>query len=197
MALLQRPYGPAPANVSGQNVFAQNIQAALAQGVLPAKQSIIVTTENVLLNPLNSAQLLAVSLPPKVGLEQIPLDINCSGYVTTTNAGNVTLKLYSGTSATVGNDKALGSTGAVAMGTLTGPFMLHARGVYDSVSGLFVGFFESLLYETLVAPTVFSAFQTGVSDSVTPVLTFLVSITTSGAASGTPTTINVQNFSAG
>jgi hypothetical protein len=201
MALMQRPYGPSPANVSGQNVFAQNMQAALAQGVLPALQSIAVTTAVVLTNPLNTAQLLSVPLPPKIGLEQIPLDVNWSGYVKTTNAGNVTLALYSGTSATVGSDTALATTGAVAVTSTTCPFFLHIKGIYDSVSGKFQGYYDGQLNGTVIAPTTLTAIPTGISDAGgagnAPVINFLAAITSSGAAGGTPTTINTQNFSAG
>ena len=118
MGLNRRPYGPSPANVSGQNVFAQNVQAALAQGVLPALQSITVATEVVLTNPLNILQLLGVPLPPKIGNEQIPIDVNLSGYVKTLAASNVTIKIYTGVSATVGNDTALATTGVVSVGTM-------------------------------------------------------------------------------
>lgn len=197
MALSQRPFGPSPQAVSGQNVYSQNVQAALAQGVLPAKQSITVTTEVVLVNPLNTAQLLAVPLPPNIGLEQIPFDIVISGYVKTTAAGNVTIKLYSGTSATVGSDTALASTGAVAVTTTSCPFWLQVKGTYDSVSGKFQGQYNGNINNTVVAGTAITAVPTGISDANDPVMTFLASITSSGAGVATPTTINVQNFSAG
>jgi hypothetical protein len=200
MPRYQGTYGPSPAPVSGQNLFAQSVQAALAQGILPALQSIIATSETVLISPLNSANLLVVPIPPKVGLEQVAFDVNWSGYVKTTNAGNVTLKLYSGTSATVGNDTALATTGAIAVTTTSCPFFLHLKGSYDSVSGKFQGYYDGQLNGTVISPTTFTAVPTGISDAGgtgnAPVLSFLASITSSGAASGTPTTINTQNFAA-
>jgi hypothetical protein len=54
-----------------------------------------------------------------------------------------------------------------------------------------------VLNGTVVAATTFTAVPTGISDSNTPVLSFLASITSSGAAAGTLTTINTQMFSAG
>ena len=167
MGLNRRPYGPSPANVSGQNVFAQNVQAALAQGVLPATQSITVSTEVVLTNPLNSAQLLGVPLPPKVGNEQIPIDVNLSGYVKTLAASNVTIKIYNGVSSTVGSATALATTGA-----------------------------------TVISPTTLTAVPTSITDAGTGtppqyVLNFLASVTSSGSTTTYPTTVNVQDFSAG
>ena len=197
MALSQRPYGPSPAAVSGQNVYSQNVQAALSQGVLPALQTITTSSETFITNPLNSAQLLAVPLPPL--FEQTPFDIYASGYVKTGASGSVTLKLYQGTSSTAGSDKQLGTSGAVTMNSLSGPFCLHATEcIYDSVSGIFSGKFTGVLYETAISAVIFSAFTTGVSNANNPVLTFLLSITSSGASTGaSATTINVQNFSAG
>jgi hypothetical protein len=197
MSLGQRPFGPSPQAVSGQNVFSQNVQAALAQGVLPALQSIASSSETFITNPLNSAQLLAVPIPPGV-LEQIPFDIYVSGYVKTGASGTVTLKLYEGTSSTTGSDKNLGTSGAVTMNSLAGPFCLHCMNcVYDSVSGIFSGSFGGFLYETRIADAIFAAFPTGISNSADPVMTFLLTIASSGAAASTPTTINVQNFSVG
>ena len=202
MGLNRRPYGPSPANVSGQNVFAQNVQAALAQGVLPALQSITVATEVVLTNPLNILQLLGVPLPPKIGNEQIPIDVNLSGYVKTLAASNVTIKIYNGVSATVGNDTALATTGAVSVGTMSCPFFLHIKGIYDSVSGKFQGYYDGQLNGTVISPTTFTAVPTGITDAGTGtppqyVLNFLASVTSSGSTTTYPTTVNVQDFSAG
>lgn len=197
MAQSQRPYGPSPANVSGQNVFAQNVQAALKQGVLPAVQALAGTSETVLTNPLNPAQLLAVPLPGNSGFEQIPFDIYISGKVTTLNSTNVTLKLYSGTSATVGSDVALATSGAVAVNTATAPFFLHVHGVYDSTSGLFTGYYEGQFDNTTIARTNITAQPTGISDANNPAMTFLASATSSAASASNPTTVNTQMFSAG
>jgi len=202
MALSRRPYGPSPANVSGQNVFAQNVQATLNQGVLPALQSITVATEVVLTNPLNSAQLLGVPLPPKIGNEQIPIDVNWSGYIKTLASSNVTLKLYSGVSATVGSDTALATSGSVAVNTTSCPFFLHIKGIYDSVSGKFQGYYDGQLNATVISPTTLTAVPTGVTDAGTGtppqyVLSFLASVTSSGSTPTFPTTVNTQDFSAG
>jgi hypothetical protein len=202
MALNQRPYGPSAGNPAGLSTFAQNAAAVGAvPGPLPALQLVTSATEVVIINPLTAALAtplaLNVALPPKVGLEQIPFDLNVSGYITTTASGNQTLKLYSGTSTTVASDKLLGSSGAIAQNTASAPFYIAAKLIYDSVSGLLCGKIEFYVNKTIVTAVTLSNFVASVSDANDPVLSFLLSLTSSGALTTAITTINVQNFSAG
>lgn len=197
MPLLQRPYGPNPGNPSGLNAFAQNTQAAQAKAVLPAQLAVVATAEQVVPNPLNITLPLCVQTPPQAGCEQIPLDLNVSGYIKTTSSGSVTLKVYSGSSLTVGSNTLLGTTGAQTQNTLTSPFWIKGKLLYDSVSGKLVGTISAYVNGVLIAEATLSNFITGVNDANNPVLSVVLTITASGAASGTPVTLNIQNFSIG
>jgi hypothetical protein len=202
MAVNQRPYGPSPGNPSGLSTFTQNVAAVgTQQGVLPALQLVTSATEVVIINPLTSplaAPLaLNVPLPPKVGLEQMPFDLNGSGYIKTTATGNQTLKLYSGTSTTVASNTLLASSGAIAQNTAIAPFWIIGKLIYDSVSSLLCGKVGFYLNKTLVADVTLSNFVTGVLDTNDPVVSFLLSLTSSGALTTAITTINVQAFTAG
>lgn len=198
MPLAQRPYGPSPTNVSGQSVYSQNIQAALAEGVLPALQSIISATEAKILNPLNSALALSIPLPPKAGLEQIPFDVYISGYIKTTASGTVALGLYADNSATVTSGNLLHKTAsATTQNTATAPFWFHAKLIYDSVSGKLTGQAGGSINNVIDPEIALTNVLTGISDSGDPVLNLSLSITSSGALTTAVTSINVQAFSAG
>jgi hypothetical protein len=202
MALLKRPYGPPTGNPSGVSTFTQNVAAVgTQQGVLPALQEITSATETVILNPLTVPLTIPLALtallPPIVGLEQIPFDLSASGYIKTTAAGNVTLKLYAGSSTTVGSNTLLASSGAIAQATLVAPYWIHGKLIYDSVSGLLCGTAEFYVNKTLVAPVTLSNFVANINDTDDPVASFLLTLTSSGALVANPTTINVQAFTCG
>lgn len=197
MPLQTRPYGPNPGNPSGLSTFAQNTQAAQAKGVLPALLSVVATAEQVVPNPLNITLPLCVQTPPQAGCEQIPLDLNVSGYIKTSSSGSVTLKVYSGSSLTVGSNTLLGTTGAQTQNSASSPFWLKGKLIYDSVSGTLTGTIGAYVNKVLVAEATLSNFVTGVNDANNPVLSLVLTITASGAATGTPVTLNIQNFSIG
>jgi hypothetical protein len=196
-SLWDRPYSP---TTGAAQSAAQTGLSVQAQGnvVLPTSFAVTSSTETVVPNPQNSAAPLIIPIPPnQPSLEQTAFDIIATGYLKTTASGSVTLKLYSGTSLTVGNDTQLATSGAVTQNTATAPFEFHIHGVYDSVSGKLGGWFEGFINNTLIARAALSNVLTGLSNATNPVMSLLLSLTSSGATAGTPTTLNLQKFSAG
>jgi hypothetical protein len=195
MPLSDRPYGPTSGAASVANQTGNNVSAALA-GPLPALQAITAVAETLILNPENLAVALSIAIPPDKNLEQKVLDLFASGYIKTTAAGNVTLKLYAGT--VIAGGSLLGTSGAIAQATTTSPYYVKGRLIYDSVSGTLVGSVQFYVNKTLVAEATLSNFPAGISNlTAAAVAQFCLSITSSGATAGTPTTINVQAFSIG
>lgn len=192
--LLDRPWGANRGNPSGLSVLAQNVQGEQAGDVLPALQTIAVTTAVQIVNPLLPTLPLTVALPPQVGLEQRVFDLIASGYIKTTASGSITLKLYEGTLAT---GTLLKASSAQTQDSATAPFWIKGRFIYDSVSGKLTGTVQFLINNILDAEAVVTNVVTGLSDSNDPVATFTLTITSSGATGSTLTTINVQAFSAG
>ena len=196
MGLWDRPNGPASGAIAVANQIPLNQQAAQA-AVLPALLTLTGTTETVVPNPNNTTVPLVVILPPDTANEQSALDLVATGYCKTTNATNITIKVYSGTSLTVGSDTLLGSSGALALNTATCSWKAKLELLYDSVSGVLAGTIEFYFNKAIVAKVTLSNFVTGLSNTSNPVATFLISCTSSAASAGNPTTFNVQKFSVG
>jgi hypothetical protein len=194
--LYDRPNGPSTGAIAVANQIPLNQQAAQA-GALPATLSLVAATETVMPNPNNTTVPLLITLPPDTPNEQAILLLVASGYIKTTAAGNITIKLYSGTSLTVGSDTLLGSSGAIAQNSAIAPFWALAHLIYDSVSGKLTGKIEFFVNGTIVAAVAVSNTLTGISNSSNPVASFLLSFTSSGAAGGTPTTVSLAKFSVG
>lgn len=196
MSIWQRPNGPTSIAANSAAQSGLNVQASLA-GLFPATLVLTSTTETIMPHPQNAAIAFALPLSPNEGNEQIAWDLEVSGYIITTNTTNVTVKVYSGTSLTVGSDTQLATSGAIAQNTASAPFEMHLHCVYDSVSGKMGGYFEGFINNTLVAKAALSNVITGIKDSNNPVATFLISFTSSAAAGGNATTCVVKNFTAG
>lgn len=177
---------------------------------LPAITPTPVTTEVVVMNPVaipnpllpGVASLpLMVIVPANALLEKTPFEIIASGTIQTVASGTATLKLYgvpsailqAGTAATLGNDTALGTSGAVTQNTATAPFVMHAKDVvYDSTSGKMTGKVGFMVNNVLVAEAAFSAVMTGISGANDPVIGFLLTLTQSAGAAGAQ--IIVEDF---
>lgn len=195
MALSLRPYAPSTNLPNVENVIAQSVQGE-GPGPLPALQTVTSSSETLITNPANSSLALSCAVPPNTNLEQVPFDFNWSGYITTGASGTVTLKVYSGTAIVSGN--LLGSSGAITQNSSTAPFYAAAKLIYDSVSGKLDGKIEFFVNHTLVAAVHVSNTITSVSNTTDPVAQFCVSITSSGASTGSAATvINTQNLSVG
>lgn len=193
MALSKRPFTPGTNLPNVSSVISQSVQGE-GPGPLPALQSISATTEQLIVNPFNTAIALSCAIPPNTNLEQQPLNFNWSGYIKTTANGNITLKIYSGTSL---SGTLLGSSGAIAQNNLAAPFWAKMELIYDSVSGKLDGTVKFFLNHGIVAEVAISNTITGVSNTTDPVAQFCVSCTSSGASGANLTTINTQDLSCG
>lgn len=193
--LWNRQNGPKSIAASASNQSGLNVQANGA-ATLPVLQSIGGTTETVIANPQNAAVALVVPLPPNQ-FEQQLFNVVATGYIATGNTTNVTLKLYSGSSLTVGSNVLLGTSGAIAQNTSKAPFFIKAELIYDSVSGKLDGVVQIFVNHTLVASAAISNTITGVNNANDPVANFVLSLTSSAADATHLTTINVQTFTAG
>lgn len=195
--LYDRPNGPATSATGVAGNVALNTQAGNA-GPLPVTQALTAVAETLILSAINPAVALTVQIPPVSGYEQTVFDLVASGYLKTTNVTNLTLKVYSGSTLA---GTLLGTSGAIAQNTASAPYFVRAKLIYDSVSGKLDGAIQFFVNHTLVAEVVVSNTITGISDNGTgnggAVATFCLSLTSSAAAAGNPTTINVQKFSVG
>lgn len=196
MSLWQRPYGASSIAANPSTQAGLNTQAAVA-ALQPATLVLTGITEIVVPHPQNPAVAFVCAVPPGTGLGQIGFDLVVGGIITTTNTTNVTLNLYSGNSLTIANDKSLGTSGAIAVGTTSAPFELRAHLLFDNTSGKLTGWFEGIANNTLIARAVISNVITGVKDSNNPVASFVVSALASAAAPANPATISIRNFTVG
>ena len=196
MSLWQRPNGPQSIAASPTSQAGLNVQGAPV-AMPPATLVLGGTTETVVAHPQNSAIAYVCILSPNQGNEQVPFDLVASGYVTTTNTTNITIKIYSGTSLTVGSDTLLGASSAVAVNTAKCPWEVHLHLIYDSVSGKMQGYIEGLLNNTLITKAAISATLTGINDLNNPVANFVISCTSSASTGPLPATFVVKNFTVG
>lgn len=203
MSLWDRPYGPTSGGASVANQSPINVPAALA-GPLPALQSIVSTAETLILNPENLATALVCQIEPNTQIEQTLFDVVMSGYIKTTASGTITLTLYEGSAIVSSN--LLKASSAVTQNSATSSFLIHAQLQFDSVSGVLVGAVEFYINRTIVAKATLANFvgtflNQGNPSANPPTVAnlplFCATITSSGATSGTPTTINVPKFNCG
>jgi hypothetical protein len=164
---------------------------------LPLLQSIVSTAETQILSGPVPQIPLSCALHPSTQSEQVKFNFDASGYITTTASGNITLSLYAGVSTTIGSNTLLKASSATSQASTTAPWWCHADLIYDSVSGLLCGTVQFYINKVLVAAATLTNFPTGINNANDPVEQFSMTITSSGAGSGTPTTINVANFSCG
>lgn len=193
MSLWKRPYGPGNQAASG----VANTQGVQQSGpaAVPALQTVTVNTETQIVNGSNSALPLSASLEPNTTQEQIPFDVNVSGYLTTGTTTNVTLKVFSGVSTTIGSNTSIATSGAIAQNSASAPFFMRLKAIYDTVSGKLGGIFEGVINNTLFGPTALSAVITGISNSTNPVIALSLTVTFSAANAGNK--INIADFSLG
>jgi hypothetical protein len=205
MSLADRPYGPVTGAGSVAGQIALNTQGS-APGPLPALNVLTAVVETLLLNACVPPAALVCALgPDTAALEQTAFDVWLSGYIETTVAGNITLKLYEGAAIVAGN--LLGTSGAVAYaGAATAAFYAHAQLIFDSVSGVLAGTVEFYVNKVAVARVTVSNFVGGFRNvgnpsahppTVANLPEFCLSVTSSGATADLPTTVNVQKFSCG
>lgn len=196
MSLWKRNFGPKTIAASSSSQSGLNAQAALP-ALFPATLVLNSNSEAVVPHPENSSIAFVLPLPGNKGNEQIPINLVASGYVKTTSTTNITSKLLSGTSLTVGSDTSLGASTATAVNSTSCPWKIKAELIYDSVSGKLTGEIEHFINNSITAKAAVANVVTGISDTADPVASFVLSFTSSGADATHLTTVNVQNFTIG
>jgi len=154
--------------------------AASGAALLPASQVVAAGTEVAILEPSNASYPLTLKIPSGGPFEQRPFEVVVSGYISTGASSTATVNLYSGTSTTLSGDTVLASTGAMTAKSGKYPFMLRARLVYDSVSGLLDGLQDSVGNGAKLAPLALAGsppLLSAISNTNDPVLSFLLSVT--------------------
>lgn len=177
-----------PPGLVSTNVAATNAAS------LPALQTVLTTTETVIVDPAVAgvATALILTIPPGGPCEQEEFAVVASGYLNIGTSSTVTIKLYSGTSTTVGSDTLLGTSGAITAFAGKAPWKLLARLIYDSVSGKMNGTIQFVVNNSLVAEAAVSNVVTGINNTTfNGVVNFVLSVTF--ATSGTQV-INVKDF---
>ena len=161
-------------------------QRATNAAPLPAQQLVPLAAETVVLNPAVSTPAVPVPLiltiPSNSIIEGQPFEILVSGDVFVGGATpTALLKLYSGTSMTLGNNQLLAATTAAAQPTSNSPFYLRATLIGDSGAGKIMGSFKSMIGGVLGAEAAIAAPITGVNFKNNPVANFLLTVTPGNA----------------
>lgn len=209
MSLARRPYGPNSQAALVANQIPLNVQATQTQqagGPLPVTFNLAATTETLIPSVPNATVPLTVAYQPNNDAEQVPFELWFSGMIQTRAAGTITIKVYEGTSATIGSNILLGSSGAITQNTTIESFWAHATLILNSVSGTLSGRIDFYINRTVVAAVTLSNFPSGLltqgnpsanPPTITSLPSFVATVQSSGAGAGTLTTVNLQMASAG
>jgi hypothetical protein len=197
MSLWDRPNGPASGAANSATQTGLNQQAA-GSAVLAVQQNVTSATEVKVLSPQNPLAVLSIALHPDTALEQTVFDLIVSGYIKTQQASNLSLAVYADALVAITAGNLLHKTAAaVAQNTATAPFFFHATLIYDSVSGKLQGKAGGMINNVIDPDIALTNVITGISNTGNPVVTFSLSVISSGATVPLPTIINVQKFNVG
>lgn len=157
-----------------------------------------VTSETVFLNALPSGSTTACIcyLPGNSEADGKPITIRVAGKATGGTTTNLTIALYQGSSTTVGSDSALATTGAKAINSASGNFLLEFKGVLDVTSGILIGTASGYLNATAVSYAISSSVSslTPAGAAIPFVVTALFSASNaSNAVSITSFTITIED----
>jgi hypothetical protein len=188
-----RLYGPSGVP-GGAGLLARNT-SGVAAAVLPATQTITDTNEAVILNPsLSSAtQALVLNIPATSPLDGQPFEVLASGRLNLGTSSTVEIKLYSGSSTTVGSNTLLKTSGAMTAFSGKSNWWVKAKLMFDSDSGKLNGTLQFMCNNVLVAEAAITNVPTGISNSNNPVLSFVLSF--KFASAGTQV-VYVKEFAA-
>ena len=171
-----RTYGPT-GNPPVPGLIPLNTSAAGALGPLPTTFVLATGTETVVPNPQATSIPLMVQIPSGSPLEGQKFEVYASGVLNCGASSTVNIKLYSGTSPTVGNDTLLGASGALTAFSGKANWYMNAPLIFDSVSGKLTGTIKFVANNVIVAEVAISNVITGVKNSNNPVASFLLSVT--------------------
>lgn len=161
-------------------------------GALPATQVIATATETVIVNPAQPTLPLQLQIPAGSPLDGQRFECYASGSINTGVSSTATIKLYSGTSLTVGSDTILASSGALTAFAGKANWFMSCMMIFDSYSGKLTGTAKFVANNVLVAEVAISTVLTGLTNRTNPVANFLLSATF-GTASAT-SQITVTEF---
>jgi hypothetical protein len=135
---------------------ALNTSGAITSPPLPAVQTVLNTVETVILNPALTGVALILPIPQNTVLVGQRFEVYASGYLNNGTSSTVTLKLYSGTSTTVGSDTLLNSSGATGAIATKVDWFMSANLIYSSTSGKISGTVKWVINNVIVAETAIS-----------------------------------------
>lgn len=155
---------------------------------LPVLNPAILNPQNAPTNPGLATTPLFLVVPSGSILEKKVFSAQWAGTLKTTATSTATLKAYyvsnaiyvAGTAATLGNDTALGTSGAISQNTTTTPFIIKITdAIFDSGSAKLTGKIEFQVNGTIVAAAEFSTIVTSVNSALDPTCAFLITLTPS------------------
>lgn len=197
MGLSTRLYNAGQGTGSAQNRrVALNVQGA-NNASLPTLQTFTGTSETQFTDPAVANSIpLAVAIPPGGPCEQEKCTLVASGYITTKQSSTVVLKLYFGSSATIGNNTNIGQSTSATVATATVPFLINCDFVYDSVSGKIDFLSFSAVVQGVVNTTIAGSppLSKSINNANNPVLTFTLTATFGTGSAGTPNLVNLKDF---
>lgn len=197
MSLWDRPNGPFSGAANSAAQSALNAQAN-QNPTQPVSQAVISSSEVKILSPQNTAVALSIEIPPNTGNEQTVFDVVASGYVKTTASGTLAIGLYGDGLAAVTSANLLHKTAsATTQNSTTAPWEFHARLIYDSVSGKLTGKAGGMINNVIDPDLALTNVLTGINNATNPVVTFSLSLTSSGADGTHTTTFVVNKFTCG
>ena len=90
------------------------------------------------------------------------------GRTATGTTSNVTIKMYFGTSNTIGSNTAIATTGAVSLATAKSPWQIEVVGCYDADSKIIDGYYSTSLNGTRTGQTIITNAVTAVDPTTQP-----------------------------
>lgn len=120
--------------------------------------------------------------PGSDALKNKPIRVKAWGRVTGGTTVNFTAKIDVGSSATIGSNTTIADSGAIAVNSVSGSWLLVAEGVWDATSNKFQGKYHGYVNGTAKTDTIFADVTTpGADPSDEDGLAFTVTGTFSGS----------------
>lgn len=106
-------------------------------------------------------------LPGSLKASRRPIKIRAWGRVTGGTTTNFTAQIYMGSSATIGSNTSIATSGARAVNAVSGNWLLECRGIWDDTSDKFQGVFRGHVNGVAVTDTILSSVTTPAVDPST------------------------------
>jgi len=142
------------------NIAVQALSAA--NGRLPSDAGGASSTAEFQFSKSSSRFILYA--PGSDKLKNRPFVVRLWGRATGGTTTNLTIKLYSGISATIGSNTSIATSGAIAVNSVSGNFHLESQMIWDSTSDKYQGVFQGHVNGTAVARAINSSVTVPASD---------------------------------